>query len=213
MTESERKPSVPRWLEWAREIQAISQTGLHFAADDFNRGRYRRLSAIAAEIASEHAGVPCDELTRVFLAGQGYATPKISVRGAVFRDNKILLVRERSDGGWCMPGGWADVGDAPAAMVEREVREESGLVVKADRVIGVYDANREQGPLEIFHAWDIVFLCQAGGGQPGPSEETSAADFFEEDAIPPLSLARTTPRQICDAFTRREDPTAPVAFD
>jgi ADP-ribose pyrophosphatase YjhB (NUDIX family) len=109
---------------------------------------------------------------------------------------KILLVRDRGDGGWCMPGGRADVGDPPSAMVEREVLEESGLRVRAACLADVYDANREEGPLDVMHAYDLVFLCDDLGGEPRSSNETSDAGFFGMGEIPALSGARTSPRQL-----------------
>ena len=166
---------APRWLQWAREIQALAQSGLQYSPDDYHRSRYRRLMAISAEIASEYSGLKKEKLETAFLEARGYATPKVDVRGAVFRDGKILLVRERVDGGWCMPGGWGDVGELPSTMVEREVWEESGLNVKAARIIGVFDANREDTVIDIMHAYKIVFLCEDLGGKPAPSSETSAA--------------------------------------
>jgi len=150
--------TTPRWLEWAREIQALSQTGLFYAENDFERERHKRLGEIAAEMISDHSSLELNELVDIFDSQTGYATPRVDVRAAVFRDGKLLLVRERMDGGWTMPGGWADVGDIPSGAAEREVREEAGFLVKACKVIGVYDANR-LGPLEIFHAFKIVFLC------------------------------------------------------
>jgi hypothetical protein len=116
----------PRWLEWAREIQALAQTGQHYANNEYQRQRYRRLLEIAAEIVSEHSQVDCLPLGDMFKAQIGYATPRVDVRGAVFRDGKLLLVRERSDGGWTMPGGWADVGDVPSQAAEREVWRRPG---------------------------------------------------------------------------------------
>jgi ADP-ribose pyrophosphatase YjhB (NUDIX family) len=205
--------NIPRWLEWAREIQALAQTGLHYAPDDYHRDRYRRLMEIAVEIGSECGRLPGADVERAFLAARGYATPKVDVRGAVFRGGKILLVRERADGGWCLPGGWADVGDAPAAMVEREVLEESGLRARAARLVGVYDTNREGGELEVMHAYKIVFLCEDLGGEPRSSNETSDAGFFDLDEIPPLSGARTAPRHLRAAFARRENPNLAAEFD
>jgi ADP-ribose pyrophosphatase YjhB (NUDIX family) len=204
---------IPRWLERAREIQALAQTGLHYAPDDYHRDRYRRLMDIAVEITTECANLPKEDVERAFLAARGYATPKIDVRGAVFRGGKILLVRERADGGWCMPGGWADVGDAPAAMVEREVREESGLTARAVRLVGVYDTNREGGELEVMHAFKLVFLCEDLGGEPHSSNETSDAGFFGLDEIPTLSSSRTSLRHLRAAFAHRDDPILATEFD
>jgi ADP-ribose pyrophosphatase YjhB (NUDIX family) len=204
---------IPRWLDWAREIQAIAQTGLHFAADDYNRGRYQRLMELAVEMASECGGLRPEDVERAFLSARGYATPKVSVRAAVFRGGKILLVRERVDGGWCMPGGWADVGDTPSQTVEREVLEECGLRVRAARLVGVYDANRADGELEVMHAYDLVFLCDDLGGEPHSSNETSEAGFFGLQEIPPLSAARTSLLHLQAAFALAENPDRTAEFD
>lgn len=210
MKNTEREDSrVPKWLEWAREIQAISQTGLHYAENEYQVQRYSRLMEISAEIISSYIDADRSDIADVFLQQIGYATPRIDVRGAVFQAGKLLLVRERLDGGWTMPGGWVDVGDTPSGAVEREVYEESGFEVKARRIIGVYDANRS-GPLEIFHAFKIVFLCDILSGEARPSDETSEVEFFAEADLPrTLSGERTRPRHLDDAFIAlsKEQPT------
>jgi ADP-ribose pyrophosphatase YjhB (NUDIX family) len=203
---------LPKWLEWAREIQALSQTGLHFAENHYQRERFSRLIEIAADIISVHSDLDQAELVKIFNDQIGYATPRIDVRGAVFQNGKLLLVRERADGGWTMPGGWSDVGDFPSTAVEREVLEESGFEVSAQRVIGVYDANRT-GPLEVFHAFKIVFLCGILGGEPRISNETSQVGFFSRDDIPEfLSGERTRQRHIEDAFIANSV-DGPTIFD
>ena len=203
---------LPKWLEWAREIQALSQTGLHFAENHYQRERFSRLFEIAADIISVHSDLDQAELVEIFNDQIGYATPRIDVRGAVFQKGKLLFVRERADGGWTMPGGWADVGDVPSAAVEREVLEEAGFEVSAQRVIGVYDANRIR-PLEIFHAFKIVFLCDILGGEPRTSNETSQVEFFSRDDIPKfLSGERTRQRHIEDAFIANSG-DQPTIFD
>jgi ADP-ribose pyrophosphatase YjhB (NUDIX family) len=203
----------PRWLEWARQIQALSQTSHHFSVNEFQRERYRRLMDIAAEIVSEHSDLEYSPVKGAFRAQIGYATPRVDVRGAVFRDGKLLLVRERMDGGWTMPGGWADVGDVPSQAAEREVWEEAGFHVHACKIIGVYDANRT-GPLELFHAYKIVFLCNLIDGEARPSIETSEVTFFGADDIPNhLSGERTRTRHIIDAFACVNNPLALTKFD
>lgn len=203
----------PRWLEWAREIQALSQTGYHYSENEYQRERYHRLTEIAAEMIAENSNGSFNPLMAVFQGQQGYATPKVDVRGAVFKDGKLLLVRERSDGGWTMPGGWADVGDVPSESAEREVLEEAGFQVRARKVVGVYDANRT-GPLELFHAYKLVFLCDVLGGQARVSNETTEVSFFGLDEIPPfLSGERTRIRHIQAAFAMLADPSRPTEFD
>ena len=203
----------PRWLEWAREIQALAQTGDFYAENDYQRQRYQRLAEIAAEIVSEHTGLPPAPLCEDFRAQQGYATPRVDLRAAVFKDGKLLLVRERIDGGWTMPGGWADVGDVPSQGAEREVWEEAGFRVQARKVIGVYDANRVE-PMQLYHAYKLVFLCELIDGQATPSMETSEVAFFDRHEIPPhLSGERIRLRQIMDAFQALDDPAHPTVFD
>lgn len=205
---------APRWLEWAREIQALCQTGLAFSQTEYDTHRYRRLAEIAAEIIHSHSEIPKDPVLESFLMQVGYATPKVDVRGAVVRDGRILLVQERSDGCWCMPGGWADVGDIPSEMVAREVWEESGFEVLPRKVVGVYDANRTGGrPLELYHAYKIIFLCDIVGGEARPSDETSAVDFFDLDALPPLSTNRTNVHHLKEVFAHLGDLHRPAAFD
>lgn len=202
-----------RLVEWAREIQALAQTGHHYAQDDFQRGRCRRLMDLAAEMMSATSGVDIGVLSQAFQSQIGYATPKVDVRAAVFRNGELLMVRERIDGGWTMPGGWADVGDIPSKAAEREVQEEAGFRVKAERVIGVYDANRIR-PLEIFHAFKIIFLCALLDGEARPSIETTEVGFFGEDSIPGrLSGERTTVRHLHDVFAALKNPGLPTVFD
>ena len=204
---------VPKWVTWAREVQALAQTGYHYAENEYQRERNLRLMEIAAEMIGEHTDLDTAPLKDVFQAQIGYATPRVDVRGAVFQDGKLLMVRERQDNGWTLPGGWADVGDIPSQAAEREVWEEAGYHVKARRVIGVYDANRV-GPLELFHAFKIVFLCDLIDGQARPSLETSEVAFFGPDQIPQtLSGERTRQRHIVDAYKTLKDGNLSTVFD
>lgn len=204
---------TPKWLEWGREIQQLSQTGLAFATTDYEIQRYTRLYEIAAEMVEMSTSLTRDELVENFSAQPGYATAKIDVRGAVVREGKILLVQERRDGKWCMPGGWADVGDVPSDMVAREVWEESGFEVVPRKVLGVFDANRIGRPLEFYHAYKIVFLCDITGGEARASDETMDVGFFDFDDPPILSQQRTDRRHLAEVRAHLQDPERPAAFD
>ncbi len=196
---------VPPWLAWAREIQALSQTGLHFDQTHYGRSRYQRLQAIAAEIVAHHSTLPASEILAEFGRHSGYATVKVDVRGAVIRDGKLLLVQEEGDGKWAIPGGFADVGDGPAEMVKREVWEESGLKVEVAKLIGVFDANR-QGELRFHHAYKLLFLCTDLGGDPRSGDETLDARFFDFNEIPPLSPWRTNHQHLVELQAHLADP-------
>lgn len=204
--------TLPPWLAWARELQAIAQIGLHYAEDPFDQQRYSRIRELAAEITSSHTDLALAEVLENFQLQPGYATVKVDVRGAVLRDGKLLMVQDWSDKHWCMPGGWADVGDSPAAMVEREVREESGFDVRARKLLAVMDANR-QPPLPFHHSYKLLFLCDLLGGEACTSEETLAVAFFPLDALPRFSGMRTAQRHIEYLQAHLADPSRPTDFD
>ncbi len=204
---------TPPWLDWAREMQAMAQTGLAYAKSHYDEALFTRFMEIAAAITSRHAEMEQALVEQVFMTQPGYATVKVDVRGAVARHGRLLLVQERLDGRWALPGGWADVGEYPAAMVAREIREESRIVATPVKLIGLFDANRAGRPLEFFHAYKAVFLCDYVEGDPGDSDETLDAAFFDFDALPPLSMNRTNQRIIDEVRAHLDDPCRPAAFD
>jgi ADP-ribose pyrophosphatase YjhB (NUDIX family) len=205
--------SVPEWLHWARQLQAIAQTGLTYAQDRFDIERYTSIRSIAAEIMSAKPGAPAPAVVDLLSRDGGYATPKIDVRAAVFRDDRILLVREREDGCWTLPGGWADVGDPPSVAAVREVKEESGFDVVARKLAAVFDRDLHGHPPIPFHAYKMFFLCEVRGGAAATSHETDAVEFFAADDLPPLSLTRTTPDEIAHMFEHYRHPDLPATFD
>ena len=207
------KDNSPQWLQWAREIQALSQTGLAFAGNEYEKARNTRLIELAAEITAAHTELEQGQLTDVFMQQGGYATPKIDVRSVVVHDGKLLLVQESADSRWAMPGGWADVGDFPSQVAERETLEESGYIVKARKLIGVYDANRAGRPMELFHAFKLLFLCELIGGEARPSNETLDVGFFNFDKLPPLSQNRTNEMHIEEIKHHLNNPGRPAYFD
>ena len=203
---------MDQWLIWAREIYSLAQAGLTYSTNEYDLDRYRRFQGISAEIIASHSDMEKAEVLESFSMQSGYATPKIDVRAAVIRDGKILLVQESADGRWSMPGGWADLGDSPSAMVMREVWEESGFKVRVKQVVAVYDANRIQ-PMEFYHSYKLVFLCEIIGGEARISYETLLVDFFEPSNLPELSLLRTNKRMIEEAYAQFNNGRRKTAFD
>src|SRR5918993_3394077 len=200
------------WLRWARRVQALAQNGLTFSRDPFDIERYVALREVAVEIVAAHTTLPVDTVRDLFAAGSGYATPQVDVRGAVFReDGALLLVRERSDGAWTVPGGWVDVGESPSEAVEKEVREESGYIVRASKLLAVLDRDRHGHPPSGHHVYKLFLRCEMLGGDAAPPGiETDAVGFFERQHIPPLSLTRVTPEQIARLFQHYEHPEWPT---
>lgn len=207
-------PSNTRWLEWSQRLQAIAQNGLTFAQDSYDIERYRAIRQIAAEMLAEGSGLEQTVILGLFEKETGYATPKVDVRGVVFRESKLLLVREKSDGRWTLPGGWADVCESPAENVVREIHEESGFVTRASQILAVFDRSKHpHEPPLAFHVYKIFVLCSIIGGKETPSSETDAIGFFGETEIPELSITRVTPAQIRRMFEHHRVPEMPTDFD
>jgi ADP-ribose pyrophosphatase YjhB (NUDIX family) len=204
----------PQWLLWARELQAIAQTGLTFCTNEYDLDRYRRLRAIAVEMLAVGSNTALELVQGLFDQDVGYPTPKVDVRGAVFRDDRILLVREISDGRWTLPGGWADVNQSARECVEREIKEESGYEARAIKLAGLYDYRRQGHAVSHpYSIYKLFFVCELTGGTPSASLETSAVEFFPRDQLPQLSLGRTNPGQIEQMYRHRDHPELMAQFD
>jgi ADP-ribose pyrophosphatase YjhB (NUDIX family) len=203
----------PKWVEWTRTLQSIAQNGLTFARDPYDRERYTQLQRLAAEMMSAHSGADFAHVLDLFQSEQGYATPKVDVRAAVFRNNEILMVLEGDDGRWSLPGGWADVGETPAEVAEREVLEESGYRTRAVRLLAVYDRDRRGHPPLPFHVYKIFLQCDLLDDSPTPNTDCSDAAFFPEGKLPELSSTRVTEAEIARTFEHLHDPSLPADFD
>lgn len=204
----------PLWLGWAKKLQAVAQTGFAYAKDPFDIERYESIRLVAAEMMAAGCDVQdVDSVVELLSRDVGYATPKVDVRAVVFLDGRLLFVREKEDGRWTLPGGWADIGDSPSAAVVREVKEESGYDVKARKLLALLDRNLHGHPPIPYHAYKLFFLCDLVGGKAHAEHETDAVDFFASDEIPPLSLTRVTPAQIAHLFEHMRHPDWPTQFD
>jgi ADP-ribose pyrophosphatase YjhB (NUDIX family) len=203
----------PPWLAIAREMRAMAQTGLTFTQDGFDRQRYERLREMAAMLLSQGSAQELERVRHMLTQDKGYGTPKVDVRGAAFREDRILLVREISDGHWTLPGGWADVNQTPSECVTREIFEESGFTARALRLVGIYDYRRSNRPHAMDSIYKLFFLCELTGGTATPSDETSEVAFFAAHELPPLSVGRSSVAQIERMFEHHADRTLPPDFD
>ena len=204
----------PQWLRIARELRAIAQSGLTFTTDRFDRQRYERVRELAASMLAQGSGEQFEVIIEILREGWGYATPKVDVRGAAFVDGRVLLVREISDGYWTLPGGWADVNQSAAECVVREIAEESGFLARARKLAAVRDYQRSgHPPRNVDSIYKMFFICDITGGAARASDETSEVAFFARDALPPLSLGRTTAAQIERMFHHAEHPDLATDFD
>lgn len=207
--------NVPNpWTDWAERIKAIAQNGLTFSRDEFDLERYHQLQTIAHEMTALLTGAPTEKVDDYFLPDHGYATPKVDLRGGIFLDDQILLVKERADGCWTLPGGWGDVCEPPAFGVEREVMEESGYTAKAIKLVALRDTQRHPYcPRSPYHIYKLIFLCELTGGAPKENIEISEIGFFDVNDLPELSRGRTLPEDIQLLLEHKDNPELPTVFD
>ncbi len=202
-----------KWLDVAKQIQAIAQAGITFTENKYDVERYEQLRELSVKILTEFSDGDETHITDIFATEKGYQTPKVDVRGVVIRDNKILMVKETIDGKWSLPGGWCDVGLSAKENCEKEVFEEAGLKVTATKLLAVFDKHHHNHPQDIYHAYKLFFLCEEIGGKINIGMETSEVEFFNLNELPPLSIERNTDFQIKKAFEIALDSSHPTVFD
>jgi ADP-ribose pyrophosphatase YjhB (NUDIX family) len=208
-------------IDLLRRVLALARTGLHFTGEQyggdsnrqFDRERYEEIGNLAAQLIALQTDAPVAELIKAWHADDGYVTPKVDVRGAIFQNDRVLLVRERSDGKWTLPGGWADVNETPRESVEKEIVQESGYAAKAVKLAAVYDKRKRNFPSTVFHIWKLFFICEITGGSAQLSSETDGVDFFALDALPELSTGRTVKWQIERMYAHHKDRLLAAEFD
>jgi ADP-ribose pyrophosphatase YjhB (NUDIX family) len=201
-------------MEWAQRIQAAAQNGLAYTQNPFDKERFLELQKLAAEMMAQATGANLGEVQSVFEAQSGYATPKVDVRGVVFKGKKLLFVRELMDGGkWTLPGGWVDINEPPSLAVEREVREEAGMIVRARKIAAVFDRNLHGHPPYPFHTYKLFILCDLIAEATPDPLETSDPTFFAQNQIPELSTLRVTEEEIEYMFTHIAEPNRSTDFD
>jgi|PlaIllAssembly_1097288.scaffolds.fasta_scaffold47123_3 ADP-ribose pyrophosphatase YjhB (NUDIX family) len=206
-------PHTPPILDLARRLHALARTGLHFCADEYDRERYAEIERIAAELLAGPDAPERAALLAIWQGERGYVTPKIEVRGAAFRDGRVLLVRETADGRWTLPGGWADVNETPSQAIEKEIEQESGFRARAVKLSALYDRSRHGHGPTLHSCWKAFFVCEITGGEARGSYETDGVDFFDPAELPPMSLGRSTPRQVARMLEHWRDRSLATDFD
>lgn len=198
---------------WAMNLQSLAEAGLHYGHDVFDRERYEEIRRIAGEMMSARTGIPKEKLKTLFLGDEGYQTPKIDTRAAIFKDNRILLVREKKTQEWSLPGGWNDYDQTTAQNCVKEAREEAGRIVEPIKIIAVQDRNNHNKPVIATNITKIFYLCKEISGKFTPNDETDACDYFNLDNLPKLSLGRNTKEQIAMCFDANNDPNWDTRFE
>jgi ADP-ribose pyrophosphatase YjhB (NUDIX family) len=203
----------PKWLDWAKQLQSIAQAGLTYSKDVYDLERFEQIRNISVEILSQQTEIEETKIRDLFANETCYATPKVDIRAVIFRENKILMVKENTDDCWSLPGGWADIGLTPSEVAVKEVKEESGFNVKPIKLLGVLDKKCHPHPPSPYHVYKMFIQCEIIGGQPTEGIETSAVEFFSENELPTLSIERNTKSQIEMVFRSLKNPENPVYLD
>jgi ADP-ribose pyrophosphatase YjhB (NUDIX family) len=210
--DSDKYPD-PQWLRWSRRLQAIAQDGLTYTRDSYDLGRYEQIRDLAAEILAAHSTGTLEEARDLLALETGPATPKVDVRAAVFREGRVLLVKEPGERGWSLPGGWADVGEAPSEAAARETLEESGYRVRPVSLLAAYDRDRHGHPPIPYHVYKLVFLCEILDESSARTVDAEGVGFFGEHELPELSRSRVIPDQVRRFFEHHRRPGLPADFD
>ena len=204
---------MENWLKWAIEIQALAQNGLTYTKDVYDKERFERLREISAEMLAEKTDIPVDKVKDLFCNEKGYQTPKLDTRAAIFKDGKILLVHE-NNGTWALPGGWVDVLESVGSNTIKEVKEETGLDVRNQKIIAIQDRNQHNTPSYAYGICKVFVLCELLGGEFKENTETTEIKYFSLDEIPEnLAKEKTTKEQIELCFKAYNNPNWQCEFD
>ena len=202
-----------QWLEWAKELQFLSQSALAYCKDKFDIERFQRIREISAEMAAEIGDMRLEEIKATFCSGTGYQTPKLDTRAAVIREGKLLLVQE-ANGLWALPGGWVDYNLTVRQNAKKEVLEEAGMEVEPTRVIALHEHNLRNTTVFPHNICCVYILCDYISGDFQPNTETVACGFFGPDELPgPLSENKSTRQQIEMCFRAAANENWKVEFD
>ncbi len=207
------EPGQHPWLEWIKQVHAISHWGLTYAKDPFDLERYEVLKQLSVQMMADFTLMDKSRIETLFANEEGYITPKVDVRGIVFRDKKILLVQEKRDNRWTVPGGWADVGLSPSEVAAKEVFEEAGLTVKPTKLLAMLDRKFFAQPHTPYHIYKVFIQCDWIEGDPHGGLETWDAQFFAPDQLPELNPHKVTPEQLSLLFAHAQDPHRPTDFN
>lgn len=203
----------PQWLQYAKKLKSIAQSGLAYSDDKYDLERFRQIRKISIEIMEQHSRLEDQKIEDFFEGEQGYTTPKIDARAAIFRDNKILLAKEKSDGHWSLPGGWADTDLTLKENLIKEAREEAGANIEPRRIIAIQDRSKHNNPPDPWGIYKIFVECDCLNFDFESNIETSDAQFFSLESLPPLSKGRNTEEQIRMCFQAHKSEYHEPIFD
>lgn len=207
------EPGHHHWLEWIKQVHALSHWGLTYSKDPFDLERYEVLKQLSVQMMADFTLMDKSRVETLFAHEEGYITPKVDVRGVVFQDGKILMVQEKRDSRWTIPGGWADIGLSPSEVAVKEVFEEAGIQVKPVKMLAMLDRKFYKQPISPYHIYKVFIRCEMVGGEPKGGLETLDAQFFAPDNFPELAPHKVTPEQLELVYAHYHNPERPTDFN
>ncbi|MGG0188635.1 NUDIX hydrolase [Bacillus rhizoplanae] len=202
-----------KWIEWVKQVQAIAQAGLAYSKDVYDIERFQELRKLSIEMMAHYTKMDWEVVEHLFANETGYQTPKVDIRAVVFQGGKLLFVKEKSDGKWALPGGWADIGYTPTEVTQKEVLEETGYKVENFRLLSIFDKQKHQPSPSAIDVYKIFISCEIVGGERQIGIETEDVQFFGEDELPELSIGRNTEWQIRQMFAYMKNPNKEMLID
>ncbi len=201
-------------LNLYKRIKALSEAGLVYAQNGYDEERYEELRQIALQLMADSAKQPIERFSDFFMPQEDYPTPKVDVRGLVLNEaDEVLLVKERIDGKWTIPGGWCDIGFTPSEVIIKEIAEETNLRAEVVRLLAVYDKRCHAHPPQPFYVYKLNFLCRVTGGELKPSFDIEDAGYFPLSKLPKLSEDRILKSQVQQLFQLAKADDEKVYFD
>ena len=201
-------------LELIKRIKSLSDTGLIYAQNEYEKERFKELRSISLKLLSIVSNEPFSALNNFFMPNIDYPTPKVDIRGLALNEAKeILLVKEKLDGKWSLPGGWGEIGFSPLEVIQKEILEETGLSSRVLRLLAVYDKKCHPHPPQPFYVYKLVFLCEVLPGEINTGFDIEEARFFNIKSLPELSEDRILKSQIEQLYQKAVNGDQTVYFD
>lgn len=191
-------------IDIAKKVRTISEIGLLYSTNDFDKERYSELKILSEQMMDATHHFSPYSASSLYNPTIDYPTPKVDIRALVLnKQNEILMVQERADSCWSLPGGWADIGATPSEVAIKEVLEETGLEVECFSLAAVFDKRVHPHPPEPYYVYKLVFYCRIKDSSPltvKPAFDVLDAGWFNINALPALSENRILPSQVATVY-------------
>jgi len=200
-------------LNFAKRLKSISDIGMLYSKDEYDRERYNEIMEISYQLMQGATGTELSSLKELFLLNKDYPTAKVDIRALVIKDDAVLLVKESADNKWSLPGGWADIGYSPKEVLIKECKEETGLEVIPQKLLAIFDKRFHPHPPQAFYVYKMIFHCKAVSTDISKGFDVLDVAYFDINNLPALSTDRILESQVKLAFEKAMMPNSEAYFD